>query len=417
VLLIEIKKRRTNVKKLFGLCFLFVFIFAGFTLSTRAQRLEMSFEYITVNGTVVDASGNPVPDIKLEVELAPSRELVNELNLSSEQLGQIYSVLSKSVGRGVWTTVTSDENGKYAIKGVPVPGVYHVILRNNETYLPTHIKVVLNTADKKEFQAPDMILTTRKGGGAGPGISEKAMKEVEKSRNAMAENNTKKGIKHMLKALEIEPNYAEGHYNLAVMYMSAKKRDDAIKHLEKAVEIQKNYKPALKTLGELYFFKKDYEKAAHYFVQYLDVRKKEDNLTLEDAKIYFQTGNCFQAIKQRDKAVPFFQNYLGIKQKVGKLEQKDSLICSDLGSYYYMKKDMKNAIIFYSTAIKVNPEISAETYMYLGNSYVYNRDGMNGIKYYQKYLELDANGKYVPQVKKMLEQLEKMYPDKVEKKK
>ncbi|NIM16271.1 MAG: tetratricopeptide repeat protein [Candidatus Aminicenantes bacterium] len=388
-----------------------------FCLAQEPKTLDqLSFKNIKILGKVVDEQGNPVPNIKLEMELAPEVELKRDLNLPEIEIDDVIERLKVSVGDGIFTTVTSNEKGEYKISGVPIPGVYYVFVRNIENYLPTRIKLFLNASEQDEYKPQDLVLRARKAGSAGLAISEKAMKEVEKSRKAMVEKNTKKAIKHILKALEIEPKYAEGHYNLAVMYMSAKKRDDAIKHLEKAAEIQKDYKPALKTLGELYLFKKDYEKAAHYFVLYLDVRQKEGNLTLEDAKIYFQTGNCFQAINQRDKAVPFFQNYLGIKQKVGTLDQKDSLLCSDLGSYYYMKKDHKSAIIFYSAAIKVNPEIAAETYMYLGNSYVYNRDGVNGIKYYQKYLELDPNGKFVPQVKNVLEKLKKMYPHKDEEK-
>jgi tetratricopeptide (TPR) repeat protein len=417
VLLIEIKKRRTNVKKLFGFCFLFVIIFTGFTLSTRAQSLELNFEYITVNGTVVDASGTPVPDIKLEVELATDRELRSEITMASSNLEEMIRVLKRSVGTGVWTTVTSDENGKYAIKGVPVPGVYHIILRNNEKYLPTFIKVSLNAADKKEFPAPNMIVTPRTAGGADPGISDKAMKEVEKSRKAMAENNTKKGIKHMLKALEIEPDYAEGHYNLAVMYMSAKKRDDAVKHLEKAAELQENYKPALKTLGELYLFNKDYEKAVNYLIRYMNIREKEANLTVEDAKYYFQIANCYRAAEHPTKAVPYFEQYINTKQRLGSLEQKDAILCSDIASYYFAKRNWGRAIIYYKKTIKTNPGINPEIYMYLGNSYVGKRDGKSSIPYYEKYLELAPKGQFIPQVKAMLEKLKKMYPDKVEEKK
>jgi tetratricopeptide (TPR) repeat protein len=415
VLLMEIKKRRTNVKKLI-VFFVGMAALAALNILCSAQEPktlnQLSFKNITILGKVVDEQGKPAANIKLEMELAPEVELKRDLNIPNETgLNDVIERLKVSVGDGIFTTVTSNEKGEYKISGVPIPGVYYLFVRNVENYLPTRIKLFLNASEQEEYKPQDMVLRARKGGGAGLAIPEKAMKEVEKSRKAMAENNTKKAVKHMLKALEIEPNYAEGHYNLAVMYMAAKKRDDAVKHLEKAAGLQKDYKPALKTLGEIYLFKKDFEKAAHYFVQYLDVRQKEGSPTLEDAKIYFQTGNCYQAVKQKDKAVPFYRNYLGIKQKVGTLEQKDSLLSSDLGSYYYMKKDMKNAIIFYSTAIKINPGIAAATYMYLGNSYVYNRDGVNGIKYYQKYLELDPKGAFAPQVKKMLEQLKKMYPD------
>jgi len=196
-----------------------------------------------------------------------------------------------------------------------------------------------------------------------------------------------------------------------LLYMNNKDIDAALKNLEKAVQFDKENKMAFKTLGDCYLFKKDYQKAWGAFSQYLAMREKEGNLTLEDSKIYFQTGNCCKALKKFDESFPYFEKYLEAKKVSTPLDQKDSLILNDIAAYYYGKKDMDKAIVFYTRTIELNPGIGAETYMYLGNSYFTKRDGLNALKYYEKYLELDPKGKYVAQVKAIADKLKVMYPD------
>jgi tetratricopeptide (TPR) repeat protein len=404
-----------NVKKLTVLfAALAIFMIPAFAQNVQdAQFRTMSFEYTTVVGTLLDLDKKPVPNIKVELELAPDAELRSEITVAQAQLEETVHTLKKQVGDGVFVTVQSDENGVYTLKGVPIPGIYYVIIRNAEGYLPTKLKLSLSASDRKKFEAPEMILRPREG--SGPVISDKAMKEVQKSRKALSENNLKKAIKHMQKALQIEPEYAEGYYNLGVMHMSAKNRKDAIAAIQKALEISSDYKPALKTLGELYFFQKEYQKAADCYNKYLEIREKEGDLTVDDVKLYFLTGNSYKALKQNEKAYSFFEKYLTAKEKIG-LEKKDAQIFNDIGAFYYGKKDMGKAIVFFSKAIENDPDINPETYMYLGNSYLTKRDALNAMKNYQEYVNRDPKGKHVPQVKPLLEKLKTMYPDEAKKK-
>lgn len=379
-----------------------------------AQVDALSMGHTSVVGTVVDEAQNPLPGIRIEVELAPDVELRNELSANPAQINDYISALKRMTGRGIFVTVTSDEKGAYAVKGLPIPGVYYLYIRNAENFLPTRLKLNLNPSEDKEFTAPPMILNPRTA--SGPVISEKAMKEVEKSRKAMAAKKVKEAIKHLQKALLIEPKYAEGHFNLAILFMESKKRNEAISHLEAAVGIQENYKPALKTLGELYLFGKNFQKAADYYSRYLAICEKDNSLSLEDIKVYFHVGNCYKGLKQLDKASEYFSKYLVNKEKVGQLEKNDARIAVDIAAVYYQKKDMKNSAAYYKRAITADPGISSDVYMYLGNSYLYSREGDKALIYYKKYMELDPKGKFSAQVKAMVEKLTPMYDKKEDKK-
>ncbi|MCP5101939.1 MAG: tetratricopeptide repeat protein [bacterium] len=389
----------------FCIFILTAFIFNGFAQDTSQIR-SLNFNYTSISGTVQDVNQNPVAGIKLELELAPDAELRTGINLAGAQMDEAIQALKGRVGRGVFAVAKSDEKGEYTIKGIPIPGVYIVFVRNAENYFPTRLQLSFNSTEGKVFKAPPIVLRPRDASQAV--LPPKAMKEIEKSRKAAEAKDTKKAVKHLEKVLEMVPDYAEGHYNLAVLYMSEKKSDPAIKHLEAAVKINKDYKPALETLGDLYFFKKDFQNAVNYFKRFLAAREKEGELTVTDAAVYFKTGNSFKALKQDDAAVPYFQKYLEIKAKAGKAVKQDALLYNDLAARHYAKKNMDKAIACYSKAIELNPGIGADSYMYLGNCYFFKREGAKAIKYYEKYIELDPNGKHVPQVKPFLEKLKKM---------
>jgi tetratricopeptide (TPR) repeat protein len=403
-----------KVKKVIKLLLLAIVLLPSLPLGAQDSEMlpySLSFSTTRVIGVVLDEGRAPVSGIRLELELAPDRELESELNLAGTQLTEAVSALKTRVGTGIFTTAVTDEKGQYQLKGVPIPGVYYVHVRNAENFLPTWLKLNLNSSEEKEYKAPDIVLRTRKEG-MGPVISPKAMKEVEKSRNAMAKKDLKNAIKHMKQALKLEPRYAEGYYNLGVLYMTAKNRKEAIEHIEKAAQLQNDYKPALQTLGDLYFFKKDYQEALKYNKRFLAIREKEGNLTPADLKVYFQAGNCNKALGQKEAAVTFFAKYLELGKKTGALGKKDAVLSSDIAGHYYMKKDIDKAIPFYGQAIELDPAVGAEVYLYLANCYLYKKDGENALAYYRKYVKLFPDGKHIVQVKTMVEKLEKMYPDK-----
>ena len=55
-------------------------------------------------------------------------------------------------------------------------------------------------------------------------------------------------IAHYQKALEIEPDYAEAHYNLGSVLAGRGQVDEAIAHYQKALEIKPDFVPARRSL-------------------------------------------------------------------------------------------------------------------------------------------------------------------------
>jgi len=382
-------------------------------LSLPAFATELNFETTNVVGKVIDEAGQPVANVKLEVELAPNSVMRRHLNIP--RVNEHISAVRKQFGAGVFLTETTNEKGEYKLNGLTVPAVYYLVVRNVDNFLPTKITIILNPSDKGEYEAQPMVLRARKGSGVA--LNEKAIKEIAKSKKAIEAKDIKKAIKHLQKALTLQPDYAEGYYNLAVLFMQQKNRAEAIKAMEKTLELQKDHKQSLKTLGDIYFFKKDLAKAVDYHKRYLAIREKEGDLTTEDVNLYFQIVKALHAMKKTEEERAVTLKYLEIKKKVASLDEKDAMILNDIGASYYGKNDMKKAIVYFSMAVEASDNLPAETYMYLGNCYLTKRDGKNAIKYYRVYLEKDPNGKHVGQVKPLVEKLSKMYPPEEEKKK
>lgn len=402
---------------------LFVMLAALFSLSTlcKAQDVEsdqeslesrmmapttenMTFNHTTLVGVVLDEKNNPVPNLRLELELAPDRDLRRSLAGAGATLENLMKGLKATVGSGVFSYATTNEKGEYVMKGITIPCVYHLFVRNAANYFPARIEIVIDSSTEiKEFKVQTMIVKTRDT--AAKVISDKAIKEMDKARKAFKDKDMKNAIKSMESVLQMEPEYAEGYYMLAMIYLRNKNTDEALKNLEKAVQYDNQMATALNILGDIYLFKKDYEKTVKYYSQYMTLREKEGDLNLEDAKTYMKIGNSLKALKKNEEAIPYLAKYIELKQKVGKLDQKDALIANDLASYYYAKKDMDKAISLYTKAIETNPTINPETYMYLGNSYLTKRDAANALKYYQEYVKLDPKGKYVTMVNATIEKL------------
>ncbi len=116
-------------------------------------------------------------------------------------------------------------------------------------------------------------------------------------------------------------------------------------------------------------------------------------------------GIMYMADKKPALAIPCFEKYLEQKKASNTLNKKDSIISKNIASYYYQKKKTKKAIIYYQNAIELNSKIGADSYMYLGNSYLFNKDNNNAIKYYELYIKLYPQGTNYKQINNLIKKL------------
>ncbi|MBE0460813.1 MAG: tetratricopeptide repeat protein [Candidatus Aminicenantes bacterium] len=362
-------------KKLFVWCLmLFPFVW-GLNLNLKAQEQAppryLDFDKITIVGHVYNENQQALAGIKVEIRLAyndqqKKPEIVGTADFSPE----VWPYLIQTIGTNYFAWAESDKEGFFRITGVPNPGAYFLEVRHAKDYFQTKVPVVIHKTGAKEFEA-DIILRARKP--SIQPISKKALEEIAEAKKAVQNKNMDEAIKHFQKAIEIEPEFAEIHYNIGILLRQKGNDDEAVKHFVKAIQNQENYKLALFALGETLHVQKKYSRSNLYLIKYLEGSEEEESKEITQA------------------------HYL-------------------VGMNYFNLKQAKEAIPHLSAAIERDSKINPNAYILLANSYVIIRDGENAIKNYRKFVELYPNAPNIQQIKDILEKLESMYP-KEEKKK
>jgi len=348
------------------LCLLLPAVGQGLRAQEEPQRY-MDFDRISIWGHVYDESRNPLAGIKVEIRLAYDAQAGRpEIMGASDIQDYVWQNLVSTVGSGVFAWAESDETGLYRINGVPDTGAYFLLVRHAETYLQTQVPVIVHKTGAKELEA-DVVLRARPETAAKP-VSKEALQKIAKAKEDMAAKKIDKAIGDLEDALEIEPEFAEAHYNLGILLRQKGKIDEAVIHFSKAVEFQADYKLALFALGETLQAQKNYAQSNTHLEAYLKL--SEADASPATARAHELAGtNCFN------------------------LQQP------------------KEAIRHFSRAIEIDPQVSPNAYLLLANSYVIDRDGPAAIKVYRKYIELYPEAPNIEQAKVILEKLESMYPD------
>lgn len=164
----------------------------------------------------------------------------------------------------------TNDIGQAEFIGVPV-GNYHVHISGEgieATDSPT-----FEVDNRKMTQA--QYITVRQVEDSGPkpvsahstvsvaelNVPDKARKEVDKANEAMAEQNYKKALEHLNKAIALAPQYATAFNNLGVLYARMNDLPHEEEALKKAVTADDHFAPALVNYGKLSMQQKNFPQA------------------------------------------------------------------------------------------------------------------------------------------------------------
>lgn len=355
-------------KKGILLVWVFFFFVLGFSLGQESQAPSqyLDFDRIVIKGHVYNENQQPLAGIRVEIRLAYNvHQKRPEIMGAADIQDYAWEYLLNTIGTDVFAWAETDEEGFYRITGVPRPGAYFLLVRYSEDYLQTKVPAIIHKTGAKEFEA-DIILRVRKS--SIKPMSKKALKEIAAAKEAVANKKLDKAIKHFQKAIEIEPEFSEAHYNLGILLRQKGKVDEAVEHFIKAIERHENYQLALFALGEILQVQKKYSQSNLYLMKHLEISESEESKTTAQA------------------------HYL-------------------VGINYFNLKQAKKAILHLFKAIEVEPGIHPNAYILLANSYVIERDGENAIKTYRKFMELYPDAPNIEQVKTILKKLASMYTE------
>jgi tetratricopeptide (TPR) repeat protein len=151
---------------------------------------------------------------------------------------------------------------------------------------------------------------------------------------------------------------------------------EAISHWERAIEILPEASSPYRNLGIVYSrVYKNYDTAIYYFNETLK-RQPDDPMT------YFNLGMTYEGKGDFRTAVSYLQRSL-------ELDSASVSTRSRLANIYYGMGEFKEAIRLNQEIMTMDPD-EALPYVNIGNYYIFQKDTLTGIKYYEKAVELNA---------------------------
>ncbi|KAL5283551.1 TMTC4 family protein [Megaselia abdita] len=143
--------------------------------------------------------------------------------------------------------------------------------------------------------------------------------------------------------LDVCPNNAKVHYNIARLASSNQNNTKAFKHYHKAIELYPNYGPALMNLGNLYRESKDLETAESLLTKSLDfLDSSQSTAWMNLGIVQAQQKRYFEAEGSYDKAISLRRNF--------------AVCYYNLGNLYLEMKRYSKAINSWQESVAINPK-------------------------------------------------------------
>lgn len=174
-------------------------------------------------------------------------------------------------------------------------------------------------------------------------------------------------------ALVLDPNQAQVHISLGIIYNGTGKIDSAIEEFERAIALQPSSDDAQKWAGQCWQRKGDMEKAVRCFQTAIRIRPGYwEN--------YNRLGICYYFFgRYRDAAEQF--------RRVITIQPDNYLGYNTLGGIYNLLGLYEDAVAMHRRAIEIYPNPSS--YTNLGTDYFYLERYHEAIAAYQSAIELD----------------------------
>jgi tetratricopeptide (TPR) repeat protein len=186
--------------------------------------------------------------------------------------------------------------------------------------------------------------------------------------------------KQYLIAIQINPRYAEAHYNMALLYHNYyHDAPKALEYYKKSVEFKPLFWQGYHGIASIYIFQRKYDEAEKYI-------QKSISINPDFAGSYHNLGIIYVARNQPDKAMQYYKRAL-------ELDPTFFYSHYSLGRLYYNKGDYNNAKLHLETAAKQQPQQqqNPDIYVYLARTYKVMNNNTKAKEMAQRALEISPD--------------------------
>ena len=148
------------------------------------------------------------------------------------------------------------------------------------------------------------------------------------------QDNVDKSINYFQKALDLNPEFYEAHYNLSQILMSVNRNDEAIKSLEEIAKLKPNDSENLYNLGKVYY-KKGYLQKSYENLKKIAVNDAQyDSAKLLISKIEARQNelNLEEKINQHHIVVDIQGKAQSVE--LGEFQAPSGVVADDSGNIY-----------------------------------------------------------------------------------
>lgn len=181
------------------------------------------------------------------------------------------------------------------------------------------------------------------------------------------------------KALKLNSNYLEAHYNLGVTLRVLGHTEEAIKSYEDALSIKNEYPDAHYNLGNAFLSLKKFDSAIKHFESAIYFNPKNSQAYNNLGLAYKQLGKDLEAGINFDKALIIKPDYAEAANERGVIFQNEG--------------DLENALKYFHKSISLNPNL-ANAYNNIGLVEIELNKTEKAINSFEKALLVDSN--YAP---------------------
>jgi Tfp pilus assembly protein PilF len=146
-------------------------------------------------------------------------------------------------------------------------------------------------------------------------------------------NQPEKAIPYLEKAVELDTNYVEAYFNLAICEAKMKEYDLSEKHFLKTIQLDKNFIGTYFSLSNVYAEQEKYDKILELNQKAIDQGVKADILHINIGNVWYQRGDTA-------RAVPYLEQAIG-------LNPNNRSLNTFLANYYKDKGDLEKANKYY----------------------------------------------------------------------